>query len=150
MLSLAFIPTAMTESLATLYESGLERYRAGEDPQALIPLFKEICERSTKNSPAWCSLAWLYLLADKPQPALKAAQRSVKLDRSSAQARLNLAIAMLETNTKGVREHIEAAQRIMALDSDTRNEIEENIADGLERRPEWASLLRVQAWLLGG
>jgi len=140
----------MTESVASLYKSGLERYKAGEDPQALIPLFKEICERSSKSSPAWCSLAWLYLLADKPQQALKAAQRSVKLDRSSAQARLNLAIAMLETDTKGVREHIEATQRFMALDGDTRQEVEDNIADGLERRPNWASLQRVQAWLAGG
>ncbi len=140
----------MTESVASLYESGLERYKAGEDPQALIPLFKEICDRSTKSSPAWCSLAWLYLLADKPEQALKAAQRSVKLDRNSAQARVNLALAMLETDTKGVRDHVEAAQRFMAVDNETRQEIAENLNDGLERRPDWKSLQRVQNWLTGG
>ncbi|NJL02818.1 MAG: hypothetical protein HC838_01620 [Spirulinaceae cyanobacterium RM2_2_10] len=140
----------MTESVASLYESGLERYKAGEDPQALLPLFKEICDRSPKSSPAWCSLAWLYLLADKPQAALRTAQRSVKLDRNSAQARLNLSIAMLETKTKGVREHIEVALRLMAMDSDTRQEVEANITDGLERRPDWQSLQRVQHWLAGG
>ncbi|MDB9314490.1 hypothetical protein PN462_15365 [Spirulina sp. CS-785/01] len=137
----------MSESVASLYESGLERYQAGESPETLIPVFKEICDRARKNAAAWSSLAWLYLLADKPNQALRAAQKSVKMDKKAPQVRINLALAMLETGQKGVRTHIEAAQEMMALSSEIRQDIEENIADGLNRKPDWEALHRVKQWL---
>jgi predicted Zn-dependent protease len=137
----------MTETVATLLESGIERYNAGESPETLIPYFQDLCDRAPKTAAAWSSLAWLYLLSDKPKQALKAAQKSVKLDSKAPQARINLVLAMLETETSGVRSHIEVAQQIMALDAQIRQDIEENIQDGLTRKPDWKSLERVKNWL---
>ncbi|XQQ05527.1 MAG: tetratricopeptide repeat protein [Leptolyngbya sp. IPPAS B-1204] len=91
----------MTETtVEALFDQGLERYRAGEDPASLIPLFKEVCDRTPKSSSAWTCLAWLYLLDNKPSQAYKAAQKAVKLNPQDPQARINLAMAMLETAQK--------------------------------------------------
>jgi hypothetical protein len=92
-------------------------------------------------------LAWLYLLDNKPEQAYKAALKGVKLDHSAPQARVNLAIAMLETGQAGVRKHIDVAKELMALDSQVRRDLEESIEDGLKRKPDWDSLKRVQRWL---
>lgn len=137
----------MTDSVATLYESGLERYQAGESPETLIPVFREVCDRARKNAAAWSSLAWLYLLCDKPTAALKAAQKGMKLDPKAPQVRINLALAMLDAGQTGVRSHIEAAQDMMALSEEIRQDVLENIEDGLTRKPDWKSLQRVKQWL---
>lgn len=139
----------MTESVTTLFEQALEKYQSGEKAENLIPLFQDICDRAPKNAAAWSCLAWLYLLTDQNNKAFKAAQKSVKLDGKAPQARINLALAILETGQKGVRQHIEVAQQIMALDEQIRSDIKENIEDGLTRKPDWDSLKRVQSWLVG-
>jgi predicted Zn-dependent protease len=139
----------MTESVTTLFEQALEQYQSGEKAENLLPLFQEICDRAPKNAAAWSCLAWLYLLTDQENKALKAAQKSVKLDGKAPQARINLALAILETGQKGVRQHIEVAQQIMALDEQIRSDIEENIEDGLTRKPDWDSLKRIKSWLVG-
>ncbi|MDJ0713478.1 MAG: tetratricopeptide repeat protein [Prochloraceae cyanobacterium] len=138
----------MSESVTSMFESGLERYQAGENPQQLIPVFKEICDRAPKHTNAWICLAWLYLLADKPDRAIKAAQKSVKLSPRDPQARINLALAILDAGKKGVREHVEVARESISLDKELRGEIEENIQDGLNRKPDWKSLERVKSWLI--
>lgn len=138
----------MTQSVDSLFETGLERYKAGEGPDTLIPVFKDICDRAPKIGPAWTCLSWLYLLADKPTQAYKAAQKAVKLNPHDPQTRLNLALAMLESGQAGVREHIEAAQAQLAAEPELRQDVEENIEDGLSRKPEWKSLNRVKQWLL--
>ena len=137
----------MTETVESLFETALERYKAGEEPASLIPVFLEICDRAPKSSPAWACLAWLYLLNNKPTAALKAAQKSVKLNPHDAQARVNLAVAMLEAGQKGVRQHIDQAMQLIIIDSEMRDEIKQSIADGLKRKPDWKSLERVRAWL---
>lgn len=137
----------MTETVESLFDSGIQRYQAGEDPEVLIPLFKEVCDRSPKSSSSWTCLAWLYLLTDRSKLALKAAQKAVKLNPEDPQARVNLSVAMLETGQKGVREHIELTQQIMMAVKELRDEVAENIEDGLKRRPDWKSLQRVQNWL---
>ncbi|ACK64508.1 TPR repeat-containing protein [Rippkaea orientalis PCC 8801] len=137
----------MTESVETAFEQGLERYKQGEAPETLIPYFKDICDRAPKNSTAWTCLAWLYLLTDKPDRALKAASKSVKIDDRPPQARINLALAMLDTGAKGVRPHIEAVERIISLSDEIRQDIQENIEDGLTRKPDWKSLQRIKNWL---
>lgn len=136
----------MTQTAEELFNSGIERYQAGEKVDDLIPVFKEICDRTPKNSPAWTCLSWLYLLADKPNAAYKAAQRAVKLNPQDAQARVNLAIAMLETGQKGVRQQVEAVDQLMVVD-ELRTEVQQNFADGLQRKPGWESLKRIQDWL---
>lgn len=137
----------MSETVGSLFETGLERYKAGEEPAVLIPIFVEICDRAPKSSAAWACLAWLYLLEDKASLAYKAAQKAVKLNPQDAQARINLALAMLEAGQTGVRQHVDLAMQIMMLDGEIADEIKQSVADGLTRKPEWKSLQRVKTWL---
>lgn len=139
----------MTQTIESLFDEGIERYKSGEAPDVLIPVFKEVCDRAPKSSPAWTCLAWLYLLTEKNSKAFEAAQKAVKLNPQDPQARVNLAVAMLETGKKGVRQHIELVQNIILVSAELREEIEQNIQDGLTRKPDWKSLLRVQDWLFG-
>ncbi|MDX2099637.1 MAG: hypothetical protein SFW36_17810 [Leptolyngbyaceae cyanobacterium bins.59] len=137
----------MTQPVETLFEEGINRYKAGESIETLIPTFKEICDRAPKNSPAWTCLAWLYLLDDKPTLALKAAQKAVKLNPQDPQARVNLSIAMLETGQKGVRPHVELVQQIVLAVPEMRQEVQENLEEGLSRKSDWKSLERIRVWL---
>ncbi|MEB3343119.1 hypothetical protein [Okeania sp.] len=137
----------MTKTPEELYKEGLERYKAGEEPKDLIPLFKEITNRSPKSSSAWISLSWLYLLEKKPKSAHKAAKTGVKLNPDDPQARINLALAMLEIGEKGVRTHVEIAQQMIMADEEWLAEIKNNIQDGFDKRGEWPSLTKVKSWL---
>lgn len=137
----------MTDLAKTDFEEGLERYKKGESPEELITHFRKICDNFPKYAVAWTCLAWLYLLADKPCQALKAAKKSVKIDSKSPQGRINLALAMLECDEKGVRSHVEAAEQVMSLDQETYKEVLENIEDGLNRKPNWKNLQSIQKWL---
>lgn len=138
----------MSQTVEALFEQGIERYQAGEAPETLIPVFVEVCDRAPKNSPAWTCLAWLYLLEDKDVQAYKAAQKAVKLNPEDAQSRINLAIAMLETGQKGVRQHVEVARQLIDV-PELRQEVQQNFAEGLKRKPDWAALDKAQAWLFG-
>lgn len=137
----------MSESIETLLDQGLERYKSGEKAEDLIPYFQEVCDRAPKDPTAWSCLAWLYLLTEQSTKALKAAQKSIKLESKAPQARINLVLAMLELGEKGVRKHIELVQQIMAFDDQIAKDVHENIEDGLARKPDWKSLQRVQKWL---
>lgn len=137
----------MTQTVDSLFDEGIERYKAGESPDTLIPVFKEVCDRARKNSSAWTCLSWLYLLADKPSQAYDAAQKAVKLNSQDPQARINLVLAMLETSKKGVRPHIEVAQQLITVVAELREEVQQNIEDGLSRKPGWKSMERVKDWL---
>jgi cytochrome c-type biogenesis protein CcmH/NrfG len=136
-----------TETAEDLFNQGLERYKAGEDAASLIPTFEKVCDRQPKIASSWICLSWLYLLDEKSSQALKAAQKAVKLSPEDPQARINLAIAMLETSQKGIREHIEAAQNWLMVMSDLKEEIVENFEEGLRRRPNWNSLEKVRNWV---
>jgi tetratricopeptide (TPR) repeat protein len=136
-----------TTTVEDLFNQGLERYSAGEAAATLIPVFKDVCDRAQRNSPALTCLAWLYLLEGKPTLALKAAQKAIKLNPQDPQARINLVMAMLDTNQKGVRPHIEIIQQILMV-PELREEVEKSFEDGLTRNPEWASLIKVKAWVL--
>ncbi|MCC5641433.1 hypothetical protein LC607_00350 [Nostoc sp. CHAB 5824] len=138
----------MTNTVESLFDTGLERYKAGEAVDSLIPVFKEVCDRAPKTSAAWICLAWLYLLDNKPNLAYKAAQKAVKLNPQDPQARVNLALAMLETGQKGLREHIDIAQQLIFVNPEWRDEIKTSIEDGLSRKPDWQSLIKVKNWLL--
>jgi cytochrome c-type biogenesis protein CcmH/NrfG len=81
----------MTQTVDSLFDTGLERYKAGENVTELIPVFKEVCDRSPKSSSAWTCLAWLYLLDGKANLGYKAAQKAVKINPQDPQARVNLA-----------------------------------------------------------
>jgi predicted Zn-dependent protease len=137
----------MTNTVESLFDTGLERYKAGEAADVLIPVFKEVCDRAPKTGSAWICLAWLYLLENKPNLAYKAAQKAVKLNPQDPQARINLALAMLETGQKGLREHIDFAQQLIFVNPEWRDEVANSIADGLSRKPDWQGLVKVRNWL---
>lgn len=137
----------MTQTVETLFDEGIERYKKGEDPAELIPVFKEVCDRAPKSAAAWACLAWLYLLTDKPNAGLKAAQKAVKLNPQDPQGRVNLAVAMLDSGKPGVREHVEIAGQVMTVADDLKQEVMDSINDGLMRKPDWKSLSRVKQWL---
>lgn len=130
-----------------LFDSALEQYNSGEPAEKLLPVFKEICDRAPKSSPAWTCLAWLYLLDSKPSQAYKAANKAVKLNPEDPQARVNLAIAMLETAKTGVREHVEIAAQLISAVDELAEEVQKNFQDGLNRKPNWKALKRVQGWI---
>ncbi len=137
----------MTNTVESLFDTGLERYKAGESAASLIPVFKEVCDRSPKSSSAWTCLAWLYLLENKGNLAYKAAQKAVKLNPQDPQARINLAVAMLETKQKGLREHVDFAQQLIFVNKEWEDEVKNSIEDGLTRKPDWQSLAKVKGWI---
>ena len=128
------------QTLETQFEDGIARYKDGESAESLLPIFKEICSKAPKNSAAQTCLAWLYLLADKPNAGYKAAQRAVKLMPKDPQARVNLAIAMLETGKSGVREQIDQISQVLYAVDELKAEIKENFEEGLRRKPDWQEL----------
>lgn len=73
----------------------------------------------------------------------------MKLNPQDPQARLNLSLALLETGTTGVREHIAIVQRVMVMAPDLGSELQQSMADGLQRRPGWPAMLKIQSWLNG-
>jgi predicted Zn-dependent protease len=139
--------TETTETLEALFEAGIQRYKEGESPETLVPVFKDICDRAPKNSAAWTCLSWLYLLSDKPNAAYKAAQKAIKLNPQDPQSRVNLALAMLESGRSGVREHVDIATQVLTAVDELKQEIQNNFEEALRRKPDWKSLLRLQKWL---
>lgn len=130
-----------------LYQDGIKRYQEGETPENLIPIFKQITNRAPKTSSAWISLSWLYLLADKPKLAYEAAKTAIKVNPNDPQGQINLSLAMLAVGQKGVRPHIEKAGYLILADKDWASEVQANIEDGLQRKPDWKDLMRVKKWL---
>ncbi|MFN6566311.1 hypothetical protein A6770_21285 [Nostoc minutum NIES-26] len=137
----------MTQTVESLFDTGLERYKAGEAADVLIPVFKEVCDRAPKTSSAWICLAWLYMLDNQSNLAYKAAQKAVKLNPQDPQARVNLAVAMLETSQKGIRQHIDFVKQLIFVNPEWRDEIQNSIEDGLSRKPDWQSLAKVKNWI---
>ncbi|MCP9929005.1 M48 family metallopeptidase [Cyanobium sp. CH-040] len=138
----------MTASSAdSPFDQAIARYNAGEDPATLIPEFVAITQQAPRQSAGWTCLAWLQLLADHPLDALRSARTAVKLNPQDPQARINLSLAMLETGAKGVREHIEIVQRVMAIAPELASELQESISDGLQRKPGWTAMEKVRTWL---
>jgi predicted Zn-dependent protease len=131
----------------TMFDEAITRYKDGAAPEELIPVFQGICDHAPKSSPAWTCLAWLYLLTDKPNSALKAAQKASKLNPEDPQARVNLVLAMLATKQKGVRPHVELIDHIISAVAELRQEIQDNLTDGLTRKPDWPEVKRLQNWL---
>jgi predicted Zn-dependent protease len=132
-----------------LFDQAISRYNAGAPAGELIADFLAITQQTPRQSAGWTCLAWLQLLDGQPLEALRAARMAVKLNPQDPQARVNLSLAMLETGAKGVREHIEIVQRVMVMAPELAGELQESMADGLRRRPGWAAMGKVRAWLNG-
>ncbi len=142
----------MTDAVAeapSLFEQALQSYQEGAPLPEVIDSFLTITQQEPRLSAGWTCLAWLQLLDNQPQAALRSARNAVKLNPQDPQARINLSLAMLENNVKGVREHIELVQRVRLMAPEIGEELDNSIADGLARRPDWQALQKVKAWLHG-
>ena len=136
-----------TADETSLFEQALASYQQGAPIEEVIASFLQITRQEPRLSAGWTCLAWLQLLDYQPQAALRSARNAVKLSPQDPQARINLSLAMLETDAKGVREHVELVQRLRAVAPELAGELDDAIADGLARRPDWQALLKIKAWL---
>jgi hypothetical protein len=141
--------TNATSTGASLFEQAIGRYQQGAPVEEVIDDFIAITQQEPRLSAGWTCLAWLQLLDNQPQAGLRSARMAVKLNPQDPQARINLSLAMLETNAKGVREHIELVQRLRVMAPELAAELDDSLEDGLVRRPDWQALLKVKAWLQG-
>ena len=137
----------MESSQESHFQQAMNRYQQGAPVQELLADFETITAAAPRQSAGWTCLAWLQLLSDQSDEALRSARMAVKLNNQDPQARINLCLAMLETKAKGVRDQIEVIQQVLALAPEVAVELKESIEDGLKRRPEWPALLKVKAWL---
>ena len=131
----------------SLFENAMARYESGEEASTLINDFQEITNISPNQSAGWTCLAWLQLLCNQNQNALRSARIAVKLNPQDPQSRINLTLALLETNSKGVREHIDFVKRALLILPELQKELQNSIQDGLNRKPEWNALKKIQSWL---
>ena len=131
----------------SLFDNAMARYQSGEEASKLIKDFEEITNISPNQSAGWPCLAWLQLLCNENQNALRSARVAVKLNPQDPQSRINLTIALLETNSKGVREHIEFVKRALLIVPDLEKELKDSLNDGLNRKPNWNSLKKIRSWL---
>ena len=136
-----------TDTETSAFESALQRYHQGASAAELVDEFAALAAQNPRQSAGWTCLAWLQLLDNRPLDALRSARTAVRLSPQDPQARINLSLAMLETGAKGVREHIEMVQRVLAMAPDMAAEIHASIADGLQRKPGWAAMDKIRAWL---
>ena len=137
----------MDQSEESPFGEALKLYKAGSPPEELIEDFQKIISTTPNNAAAWTCLSWLQLLCDIPEEALISARYAVKLNGQDPQSRINLSLALLETNSKGVRDHIDYVKRAMLVLPEIEKELKESFEDGLSRKPHWKTLLKVKRWL---
>ena len=137
----------MESSQESLFDQAMARYQAGASAAEVLPDFLRITEASPRQSAGWTCLAWLQLLCDLPEDALRSARFAVKLNPQDPQARINLSLALLETESKGVREHVQVVQQVLTMAPQISDELRTALDDGLQRRPNWSSLEKVKSWL---
>ncbi len=129
------------------FNAALSKYQSGHDLIPLVEDFQKIIAQIPNHFAAWTCLAWLYLLLKKNDLALKAARQAVRLNNQDPQARMNLALALLASKTKGVREHVDLINRMKLIVPDLENELKSSIDDGFERYPGWPELEKIKKWL---
>ena len=137
----------MESTEESFFDKAMARYESGVEACELIKDFESITATTPNQSAGWTCLAWLQLLCNKNEEALRSARKAVKLNRQDPQARINLSLALLETNSKGVREHIEFLQKALFVVPDLKKELQNSIEDGLKRKPDWQALKKIKNWL---
>ena len=137
----------MDSSQESLFEQAMDRYQAGASAAEILPDFLRITESAPRQSAGWTCLAWLQLLCEQPEEALRSARFAVKLNPQDPQARISLSLALLETQSKGVRDHIQVVQQVLTMAPQIAEELKGALDDGQQRRPDWAALEKVRSWL---
>ena len=105
----------MESSQENLFDQAMARYQAGASAAEILPDFIKITEIAPRQAAGWTCLAWLQLLCDQPEEALRSARFAVKLSPQDPQARINLSLALLETDSKGVRDQIQMVQQVLTM-----------------------------------
>ncbi len=137
----------METTEGSLFDKAMARYESGIEASELIKDFETITSTAPNQAAGWTCLAWLQLLCNQNDEALRSARRAVKLNRQDPQARINLCLALLETKSKGVREHIDFLNRVLVAVPDLEKELKNSIEDGLNRKPNWLALEKIKTWL---
>ena len=135
------------DDFESFFNEALSKYQSGEDISEVIEDFKQITSEIPNHFAAWTCLSWLFLLLKKNDDGLFAAKQAVRLNAQDPQARMNLALALLATNNKGVRDHITIIKRMMLMLPDVAEELRTSIDDGFSRYPEWPEMKKVKNWL---
>ena len=140
----------MTDDLNTIesdFNAALSRYQEGQELVSIIQDFQKIIQQIPNHFAAWTCLSWLQLLSRNNEEALSAARQAVRLNQQDPQARMNLSLALLATNNKGVREHVELIKKMAMMMPDVKTDLKESIEDGLKRYPNWPELTKIHKWL---
>ena len=137
----------MESSEESIFDQAMARYKSGENASNLLKDFKLITATAPNHGAGWTCLSWLQLLSNENEEALRSARIAVKLSPQDPQSRINLSLALLENQAKGVREHIEFVQRAILILPELEKELKESIEDGLVRKRDWKALLKIKNWL---
>ena len=129
------------------FNSALSRYKTGQDLISIVRDFQKIIQQIPNHFAAWTCLSWLQLILKNNEEALAAARQAVRLNQQDPQARMNLTLALLATNNKGVRDHVELIKKMSMMMPDVKSELKESVEDGFSRYPDWPELTKVKKWL---
>ena len=140
----------MTEDINPIesdFNSALSKYHDGQELPLIVEDFQKIIHQIPNHFAAWTCLSWLQLLLKNNDAALVAARQAVRLNQQDPQARMNLSLALLATNNKGVREQVELIKKMAIMMPDVKNELKESVQDGFNRYPNWPELNKINKWL---
>ena len=129
------------------FNAALSRYQDGKELIPIVEDFQKIIQQIPNHFAAWTCLSWLQLLLKNNEEALSAAKQAVRLNQQDPQARMNLSLALLATNNKGVRENVELIKKMAMMIPDVKTELKESVEDGLNRYPKWPELIKIKKWL---
>ena len=129
------------------FNAALSRYQDGQELEPIAQDFQKIIQQIPNHFAAWTCLSWLQLLLKNNEEALAAARQAVRLNQQDPQARMNLSLALLATNNKGVREHVELIKKMVMMIPDVKTELKESVEDGFKRYPYWPELTKINKWL---
>ena len=129
------------------FNAALSKYQDGQDLIPIVQDFQRIIQQIPNHFAAWTCLSWLQLLLQNNEEALVAARQAVRLNQQDPQARMNLSLALLATNNKGVRENVELIKKMSMMMPDIKRELKESVEDGFNRYPDWPELTKIKKWL---
>ena len=136
-----------TNPIESDFNAALSRYQDGQDLIPIAQSFQKIIQQLPNHFAAWTCLSWLQLLLKNNEEALVAARQAVRLNQQDPQARMNLSLALLATNNKGVREQVDLIKKMAMMMPDVKTELKESVQDGFNRYPNWPELIKINKWL---
>ena len=124
-----------TNPIESDFNAALSKYQDGQELIPIVKDFQKIIHQIPNHFAAWTCLSWLQLLLKNNKEALLSARQAVRLNQQDPQARMNLSLALLATNNKGVREHVELIKKMAIMMPDVKTELKESVQDGFNRYP---------------